>query len=33
VFYGITFLASALANEPRYATLGERILQRVVTGP
>ena len=33
VFYGITFTAYALANEPRYATLGKQIFQRVLTGP
>jgi aminoglycoside phosphotransferase (APT) family kinase protein len=33
VFYGITFIASALANEPRYAALGERIFEHVTAGP
>jgi hypothetical protein len=31
VFYGITFIASALANEPRYAALGEQIFERVTS--
>jgi aminoglycoside phosphotransferase (APT) family kinase protein len=33
VYYGITFAAAALANEPRYTGLGERICGRVVAGP
>jgi aminoglycoside phosphotransferase (APT) family kinase protein len=33
VYYGITFAAAALANEPRYGGLAERILERVIAGP
>jgi aminoglycoside phosphotransferase (APT) family kinase protein len=33
VYYGITFTAAVLANEPRYAGLGERIFERVLAGP